>query len=208
MSPLLADVIVPLLAFSIFALFILNAVIGVLEGLLLRWRFNGRKWASFGWMILGNYVSATVGLVALYCLPNQFIGALLGPRPIERVNRVAAAIVLIAFVVTVVVELGFVYLATKRANRSLWWSVVAAICVNAISYVLICALFLWLSYTLPLNAHVTTLADLGPLPRGTLYWIDPQLGITFVCLTVPILDDGANMERFQRLSDIAVSAAV
>jgi CubicO group peptidase (beta-lactamase class C family) len=43
---------------------------------------------------------------------------------------------------------------------------------------------------------------------STLYWADPELGVTFVGLTVPILDDGANMERFQRLSDIAVSAAV
>jgi CubicO group peptidase (beta-lactamase class C family) len=42
---------------------------------------------------------------------------------------------------------------------------------------------------------------------STLYWVDPDLGMTFVCLTVPVLDDGDNMERFQRLSDIAVSAA-
>jgi CubicO group peptidase (beta-lactamase class C family) len=43
---------------------------------------------------------------------------------------------------------------------------------------------------------------------STLYWVDPVLGLSFVCLTVPVLDDGENMERFQRLSDIAVSAAV
>ncbi|HEY5210077.1 MAG TPA: serine hydrolase domain-containing protein [Stellaceae bacterium] len=43
---------------------------------------------------------------------------------------------------------------------------------------------------------------------STLYWIDPDLGISFVCLTIGILDDGENMERFQRLSDIAISAAV
>ncbi len=42
---------------------------------------------------------------------------------------------------------------------------------------------------------------------STLYWVDPELGVTFVCLTVPVLDDGDNIERFQRLSDIAVSAA-
>jgi CubicO group peptidase (beta-lactamase class C family) len=42
---------------------------------------------------------------------------------------------------------------------------------------------------------------------STLYWVDPDLGMTFVCLTVPVLDDGNNIERFQRLSDIAVSAA-
>jgi CubicO group peptidase (beta-lactamase class C family) len=43
---------------------------------------------------------------------------------------------------------------------------------------------------------------------STLYWVDPELGMSFVCLTVPLLEDGDNVERFQRLSDIAVSAAV
>jgi CubicO group peptidase (beta-lactamase class C family) len=42
---------------------------------------------------------------------------------------------------------------------------------------------------------------------STLYWVDPDLGLTFVCLTVRVLEDGDNIERFQRLSDIAVSAA-
>ncbi len=42
---------------------------------------------------------------------------------------------------------------------------------------------------------------------STLYWVDPDLGMSFVCLTVPVLNDGDNIERFQRLSDIAVSAA-
>ncbi|HEX4111505.1 MAG TPA: serine hydrolase domain-containing protein [Stellaceae bacterium] len=43
---------------------------------------------------------------------------------------------------------------------------------------------------------------------STLYWVDPALGLTFVCLTVRVVEDGDNIERFQRLSDIAVSAAV
>jgi CubicO group peptidase (beta-lactamase class C family) len=42
---------------------------------------------------------------------------------------------------------------------------------------------------------------------STLYWVDPELGMSFVCLTVRVLEDGDNIERFQRLSDIAVSAA-
>ncbi len=43
---------------------------------------------------------------------------------------------------------------------------------------------------------------------STLFWIDPVFDMTFVCLTSGILDEGDNIERFQRLSDIAVSAAV
>ena len=43
---------------------------------------------------------------------------------------------------------------------------------------------------------------------STLFWIDPRLGMTFVCLTAGIMDEGDNIQRFQRLSDIALSAAV
>ncbi len=43
---------------------------------------------------------------------------------------------------------------------------------------------------------------------STLFWIDPRLGMTFVCLTAGIMDEGDNIQRFQRLSDIALSAAI
>jgi CubicO group peptidase (beta-lactamase class C family) len=43
---------------------------------------------------------------------------------------------------------------------------------------------------------------------STLYWIDPERDITFVCLTAGVMDSLDNVERFQRLSDIALSAAI
>jgi CubicO group peptidase (beta-lactamase class C family) len=42
---------------------------------------------------------------------------------------------------------------------------------------------------------------------STLFWVDPELDMSFVCLTAGIMDEGDNVERFQRLSDIALSAA-
>ena len=42
---------------------------------------------------------------------------------------------------------------------------------------------------------------------STLYWIDPEREVSFVCLTAGVMDSLDNIERFQRLSDIAVSAA-
>ena len=42
---------------------------------------------------------------------------------------------------------------------------------------------------------------------STLYWIDPGRDLTFVCLTAGVMDSLDNIERFQRLSDIAISAA-
>lgn len=42
---------------------------------------------------------------------------------------------------------------------------------------------------------------------STLMWIDPELDMSFVCLTTRLLPEADNIERFQRLSDIAISAA-
>jgi CubicO group peptidase (beta-lactamase class C family) len=42
---------------------------------------------------------------------------------------------------------------------------------------------------------------------STLYWIDPERDITFVCLTAGVMESNANVERFQRLSDIVLTAA-
>jgi CubicO group peptidase (beta-lactamase class C family) len=42
---------------------------------------------------------------------------------------------------------------------------------------------------------------------STLYWIDPARDLSFVCLTAGVMDSLDNIERFQRLSDIAIAAA-
>jgi CubicO group peptidase (beta-lactamase class C family) len=42
---------------------------------------------------------------------------------------------------------------------------------------------------------------------STIFWVDPKLDLTFVCLTAGVINEGDNVERFQRLSDMAVSAA-
>jgi CubicO group peptidase (beta-lactamase class C family) len=41
---------------------------------------------------------------------------------------------------------------------------------------------------------------------SALYWVDPERDLTFVCLTAGVMESNDNIERFQRLSDIAVSA--
>jgi CubicO group peptidase (beta-lactamase class C family) len=42
---------------------------------------------------------------------------------------------------------------------------------------------------------------------SALYWVDPERDLSFVCLTAGVMDSLDNIERFQRLSDIAISAA-
>jgi CubicO group peptidase (beta-lactamase class C family) len=42
---------------------------------------------------------------------------------------------------------------------------------------------------------------------STIFWVDPKRDLTFVCLTAGVINEGDNIERFQRLSDMAVAAA-
>ncbi|MGH9688954.1 MAG: serine hydrolase domain-containing protein [Candidatus Acidiferrales bacterium] len=42
---------------------------------------------------------------------------------------------------------------------------------------------------------------------SSLYWVDPQLDMTFVLVSAGVMEESQNIERCQRLSDIAVSAA-
>src|SRR4029077_8285926 len=42
---------------------------------------------------------------------------------------------------------------------------------------------------------------------SAIYWVDPARDVSFVCLTAGVMDSLDNIERFQRLSDIATSAA-
>jgi CubicO group peptidase (beta-lactamase class C family) len=47
----------------------------------------------------------------------------------------------------------------------------------------------------------------GNYGAGTsLFWIDPERDVTFACLTAGVMGHNANMRRFQRLSDMLLSA--
>ena len=42
----------------------------------------------------------------------------------------------------------------------------------------------------------------------TLLWVDPELDMTFIGLCTGVMNSGDNIERWQKLSDIAVSAVL
>jgi CubicO group peptidase (beta-lactamase class C family) len=41
---------------------------------------------------------------------------------------------------------------------------------------------------------------------STLFWVDPERDLTFVCLTAGLLEESRSVDRFQRLSDLVSSA--
>lgn len=60
-----------------------------------------------------------------------------------------------------------------------------------------------------LYGTLTSPGTFGNYGAGSaLYWVDPVRDLTFVALTAGVMNSLDNIERFQRLSDIAVSAAL
>jgi CubicO group peptidase (beta-lactamase class C family) len=60
-----------------------------------------------------------------------------------------------------------------------------------------------------LYGTMTTPNTFGAYGAGTtLFWVDPELDMTFVALTTGVMENGANYLRWRRLSDIVASAAV
>jgi CubicO group peptidase (beta-lactamase class C family) len=55
-----------------------------------------------------------------------------------------------------------------------------------------------------LTASPQTFGGLGA--GSTLFWVDPQRDLIFVCLTVGVLEDSSNFERMLRLSDLVLAA--
>ncbi len=43
---------------------------------------------------------------------------------------------------------------------------------------------------------------------STLYWVDPERDVTFSCLSAGVMTQAANIERFQKLSDLIHSAMI
>jgi len=43
---------------------------------------------------------------------------------------------------------------------------------------------------------------------STIFWVDPERDLTFVCFTAGVIEDGDNILRFQKLSDMVVASVV
>ncbi len=60
----------------------------------------------------------------------------------------------------------------------------------------------------PLGVATSPRTFSGQGAGSTLFWVDPERDLTFVCLTAGLLEDSDNLLRFQRLSDLVVAASV
>jgi hypothetical protein len=152
---------------SIAHLMLGNLLIGVVEGLVLRFAFQAR-WRAIPILILANYVSAWAGLLVL-SEAGPWIGDLvMGAEPLYHVVRGTVATVAVAFALTVALEWPFVAWAFPPGARGWRKALPASLAVQAVSYAALIPYYAAFS-SQPWTADPAVLA--GPsVPAGSVYY--------------------------------------
>jgi hypothetical protein len=194
MTFLLANAGTPLLWLTALHLYVGNFMIGVGEGLLLRWAFGVRTARGVPRMIGANYASAVVGF-ALTAGVDAVFRSTLEPR--QAAIGLALSCVLY-FAATVIVEWPFVAWAMGPGERRAKRSLLASFVVNAASYAAL----------VPLYAHISTVSAVTDTtqvdpsafasgPRATVFYLDRAAAAVY-----EVALDGSGRRRVAEVSHL------
>ena len=166
---LLANTGTPLMWATMLHLFLGNALIGLLEGLLLSWLFKAPKRRSVPILISANYVSASAGVFLFSSKITPF-----PDLTIETIGPWLVALVLIAFVITALFEYPFFWFILRKTERT-GTVLKATLAVNGISYVLLVAWYWMASGTSMITRlSVAPVGELVPAGDYFLYYVTPD----------------------------------
>lgn len=172
--PALADVGTPLIWAQCSHLFLGNAVIGLIEGLLIAALFKtGRRRAIAG-MVMANYTSMLVGVLLFNQWALERLGDFFGksaPLSLTVENAVSYHVVVIVLlaIFTAIVEWPFCYLIFRPQPKPLSRSVKGCLLAQFVSYVMLCACYMPISYASVVTR--TTLADPASFAQARDAWI-------------------------------------
>lgn len=171
-QPAWANAGTPLMWAGMLHLTIGNALIGLLEGLLLGWLFGASKSKAVAVMIVANYVSAWLG-------GNFLRLAIVKSLPMDLTNAWMWFWVMVGatYCLTLVLEWPFVACVLRPAPRWLTRSLWASLVVQSTSYLILCGWYWMASGTsLYTEMHIVASGDIS-LPDSVLvYFIDPADG--------------------------------
>lgn len=160
----------PLMWMTLLHLFLGNAVIALFEGLVLAACFKIRRLTAVGCALLANYASAWLGA---WMFPQHFPGA-------EDVNIANLHYwlwwgVILAFLLTLVVESPFIWLSMRKRSHPIRSTVLGTLLVNAISYPLLAVLYLSSSSTSMLTQLEIAAPNTSDTPKDLrLYFLSPE----------------------------------
>ena len=136
-SPARADAGTPLMWASLFHLVIGNALIGVLEGLVLLFVFKTKRRVIW-WMILANYVSAFAGLMILGAADSAGISS---KWTIYDVNGYLWMATIALFLATILLEWPFCWLGFGKRPKRVRKSFFASVLAQTVSYAILVPLY-------------------------------------------------------------------
>ncbi|MEM9478872.1 MAG: hypothetical protein AAGA58_04325 [Verrucomicrobiota bacterium] len=155
---------------TILHLFLGNAIIGLIEGLLLGQIFKCSKWKSVLLLIAANYASAWAGA---FLIGNSL--ASLPDLTIQTIQIWLLIFIIAMFVVTLLVEFPFFWFALQSKNQSLRKAFVATPLIHGISYTLLLGWYLMASGTSMMSKlKVVSAAEMTHAESYALYFISRE----------------------------------
>ncbi len=162
----------PLIWASMLHLVFGNAIIGLIEGLLLAAAFKTSKVKSILVLIAANYASAWAG--------GLFVSGPLASLPditIETLRSWFLAFVVVAFVVTLVIEFPFFWFVLRSREHPFQRALVAAPAVHGVSYALLLVWYWMASGTSMMTAMKVVPPDaMAPMDSYVLYYLSRDGG--------------------------------
>jgi hypothetical protein len=157
----------PLMWATILHLVFGNALIGVGEGLLLARLFRVPRGRSVLWLIAANYVSAWLGGVVLL---QAVVGRV--NLTIENIQPWFWGFVVVAFLITLVIEYPFFWLALRAAPRAMRRAVKATVMVNIASYAVLFGWY-WMASRVGMMTQLTVVpvAEMHAPEGYSLYYL-------------------------------------
>lgn len=169
-SVVYANVGTPLMWAEAFHLLIGNAVIGVIEGLLISYIFHKSKKKTLLFMILLNYFSMLIGLMIVFAVESMKL--LIFDINIQNALFYMCLFLFLFYLITLIVEFPFIFALFWKDENRMRKSISAAVVVNIVSYLFLFALYWMTSSASMINDLDLISADkMGLPPDYSLYYI-------------------------------------
>lgn len=174
MLNLLANAGTPLLWFGCLYPFVGSFGVAAIENVLLR-KFGFVKSLPVRWnpVLIGNLLTTAIG-IAFISNASRFGDFLLKPKPLEAANAYVAAVWVVAFVLTVLVEAPFFAKAVDgKLREAKTWK--AALFTNSVTYAVLFLLALLMGQgRAGINVPVVPVRAISSQLQGWVYYVPPD----------------------------------
>jgi len=173
----LADALLRSIALGIFlvSLLIGNTLMGLLQAFLIRLIFKVRGCGLVFWAIAANYVSAIAGIILINGYSDAVIGWVGGSLPIYAVWRILLVLALASFLLTVLIEWPFYWLAMGPRSGGWKRSLRATLLVNVVSYILLAGWY-WTASPKPFDwgGSLCRASEMTAMPDARVFYLSPD----------------------------------